>query len=135
MGKHFVFVYGTLKNMTRGKFVGEGHTVDSFYLFNGGFPLAVDPKEHDAGNNNRGYILGQLFEVDDHDMRHLDAYEGTEKDNNPETSFYFRREIPITVDGVEVTAWMYLGGEAKASIPNRKIITPDDQGFVEWPLK
>lgn len=139
--KYHVFVYGTLLNMHennarfgRGsKLVGEAETINNYFLFGGGFPLAMMP-DHKAvegmPDTAQGRIRGQMFEITKDVFLGLDAYEGF-----PE--FYERSEIPIkTADGLEFTAWMYHGsthaGSAATSIPSRPAMIPDDQGRVMW---
>lgn len=95
---HKVFVYGSLKIgysnhvVLRGAdYVGEDTTADpAWYMFSmGGFPGVV------RGDK---LITGEVYEVDDEGLSHLDALEGN-------GSFYTREVIPLKGGG---DAWMYV---------------------------
>lgn len=136
-----VFVYGTLKNMheknrwTHGgdgqfpRLVGEARTIPDFVLFDGGYPLAVlkDATEVLKMQKAFGKIKGQVFEVTEDQMVGLDSYEGY-------PDLYTRTEIPVEVSGLEdsVTAWIYVGNQAKQQIDHRAVMIPGPEGTVEW---
>lgn len=137
-----VFVYGTLKNMSRGKFLGKAVTRDKYVMFDGGFPLVTnidDPHLKLIPNGvNPGFVKGQAYLVNDEELQHLDNYEGADE-LNTEEGFYFRRQIPITVlDSVDhelpsdLRAWMYFGGTARFGIPSRSVMEPDVDGNLNW---
>lgn len=127
--KHFVFVYGTLKGMHRGRQIGPATTLNKYVMFDGGFPIVIptsDPDVSHIPDKAHGEVLGELHEVDDFNLHGLDNYEGY-----PE--FYDRLEVPVrTTEGIEATAWMYIGGTVKQSIPRRNVMLPDDRGMLSW---
>jgi gamma-glutamylcyclotransferase (GGCT)/AIG2-like uncharacterized protein YtfP len=138
INKHFTFVYGTLMGMEKRfhgvKKLGRAVTTDAFVLFNGGYPLAITPEDPEARDktNYHGRVIGEAYEVDAITMEDLDDYEGTNPAND-EKSFYYRKPVTVRLDdGVEIEAWMYLGGTSKASIPQRDPILPNELGEVSW---
>lgn len=122
---HFVFVYGTLKQRKDAhgiRIIGPAVTNSVYLLFDGGYPLAV---VDDAQSNMQGKIRGQLLEVSEEQLRHMDHYEG-------HPSFYERSETSVSCDGLDHEAFIYLGSGAKTSIPQRHVIVPDEKGELSW---
>ena len=104
MQTHKVFVYGSLKRgygnnnfLSDSKFVGEDVTKDNNYnLFSfGGFPGVI------KGGGEK--VLGELWEVDDDTLGHLDSLEGN-------GSFYQREIVPLE-SGEEAYMYITMGGE------------------------
>lgn len=128
--KHLVFVYGTLKGMHRfrsSKFLSVARTSDKYVLYNGGFPSCVN--ENSINEEYKGYVLGELHEVDDELLENLDAYEG-------HPSHFERKQITVIEDdGVNVNeteAWMYFGPDN--SYVHRDPIKPSND-IVSWPTE
>jgi gamma-glutamylcyclotransferase (GGCT)/AIG2-like uncharacterized protein YtfP len=106
MGKHYLFVYGTLK---RGEsrhwilhdfpFLGRARA-EGFVLYDlGPFPAMV------LGD---GVVYGEVYEVSDEALKALDFVEGS--------PFLYRRELIDVVfeDGVSLKAWAYVyNGDVK----------------------
>lgn len=100
VGKHYVFVYGTLRYGERlhdmlatAGYLGEYVTVACYYdmMDAGGFPVAV------TGGTFR--LRGEVYVVDDETLERLDWVERG----------YSR--LPISVDGLDTSVQMYLYGK------------------------
>lgn len=131
------FVYGTLKGMSYGKLLATGVTTDDFVMLDGGFPMVMvndDPALHDKAHIYSGNIRGELYEINEGELQHLDRYEGTSPDNDYDKSHYIRKEVTIRCDdGVELTAWMYFGAKGGHSqVPRRAVMVPDNKGELSW---
>lgn len=133
MGKHHVFVYGTLKGDCHGhgRFLGHATTHETYWLLGGGFPMVITQDAPEADKLPPSLltrVIGEVYEVDDNDMVYLDRYEGY-------PLHYERREISVTLsDGIELKPWMYVGGEhGRQQIPRRPVIGPDGAGNAKWP--
>lgn len=107
MPKHHVFVYGTLKDglsnhrlLKAAEFIGRGCTVQPYVMRDtGGFPVVFQEEQ-------KANVRGEIYEVDDHILGHLDSLEG-----HPQ--FFERREITVDIEdtGVQQTCWMYFGNQ------------------------
>lgn len=83
MGKHLVFVYGTLKSghtrqsaMREERYIGIAKTMPKYGMYQyGSYPAMVD-SELDGVTIGRA-IYGELYEVSDAGMMALDEIEGT----------------------------------------------------------
>lgn len=122
---HKVFVYGSLKmgfgNHSLLNGVGEAklcRTKDSMFEMGsmGGFP---------GVSSKGGYsIEGELYEVDDKVLGHLDMLEGN-------GHFYTRELVEVQDKEGEVEeAWMYLLPHAPDS--RRRVLTNEDTGTQTW---
>jgi gamma-glutamylcyclotransferase (GGCT)/AIG2-like uncharacterized protein YtfP len=101
-----LFTYGTLKRghdahdllveFGEGSFVKEAVTTPEYHLYDhGGMPgMVVDPALADGG------VHGEVYEVDDECLRHLDYYECVERG-------LFRREFVTLTDGTKAQAYLY----------------------------
>ena len=110
-GKHFLFVYGTLKRgfqwnqkylseRVGGKFVSPAVTIDKFPLFVGdsGVPYLVYGK-HENGKT----IKGELWEINELCLKGLDEYEGIGK------GYYSREKILVKLkDESKKEAFLYV---------------------------
>lgn len=99
--KHKVFVYGTLKQGFSNHFfcdgsqmLGRARTVKQYAMFESDYPLVY---KYEAVSR----IKGEVYEVDDADLRRMDGLEG-----HPE---YYRRELVDVVleTGEFFEAWLY----------------------------
>ncbi len=101
---HKIFVYGTLRKGARAYdwyLSGE----DTNYVG----PAAIRGDLHDMGSypavinadepRSEGIVLGDVFEVTDETLKHLDAYEGY--------PYLYQREVVNTRDGQEVQVYVY----------------------------
>lgn len=110
MGKHRVFVYGTLKRggyfhdaLEHSTFVGTGSTVDLFGLYDlGPYPCAV--------RKSISTLKGEVYEVDRDTFALLDRIE-----SYPE--LYTRAKVRVSGSFGKVTAWIYLLNEVHARLP------------------
>jgi len=98
MGKHLVFVYGTLKRgfsrssaLREQRYIGIARTEPKYGMFGyGGFPALVDETLAEAsGITAKTRIFGELYEVDDACMQELDKIEGTDR------GLFERRDIAL----------------------------------------
>jgi gamma-glutamylcyclotransferase (GGCT)/AIG2-like uncharacterized protein YtfP len=96
-----IFVYGTLRSghsnhnlLKDARNYGVGITVNKYamYLISG-YPYVNSCEP-------RYPITGELFGVDDRTLSVLDKLEGHPR-------YYERKEVSITVEGIQYTAWMY----------------------------
>lgn len=99
--KHYVFVYGTLRSGHSNHHLlkdahchGTGTTVENYsmYLISG-YPYVTSCEQ-------RYPIAGELYGLDDDTLSVLDKMEGHPR-------HYERREIAVTVEEKQYTAWMY----------------------------
>ena len=99
MGKHLIFVYGTLKRgFSRGsvlreqRYIGIARTEAKYGIFGyGGYPALVDDVLAEASGvvaSNR--IYGELYEVEDSCMQELDKIEKTD------IGLFERRDIALS---------------------------------------
>jgi gamma-glutamylcyclotransferase (GGCT)/AIG2-like uncharacterized protein YtfP len=108
-----LFVYGSLRSGFRNpayayltryfKLEGEAVVKGRFY-FNGKMPVAVP-------TTDEHYITGELYtirETSDFEwaISQLDDYEGLNVMPGEKPS-YCRKEVPVIINGKEVTAWIY----------------------------
>jgi gamma-glutamylcyclotransferase (GGCT)/AIG2-like uncharacterized protein YtfP len=98
MGKHLVFVYGTLKRgfsrshaLREQRYIGIARTQPQYAMYGyGGYPALVDQTLAEAsGVHAVNRIFGELYEVDDTCMIELDKIEGTDK------GLFERRDISL----------------------------------------
>jgi gamma-glutamylcyclotransferase (GGCT)/AIG2-like uncharacterized protein YtfP len=98
MGKHLVFVYGTLKRgfvrhhaLREQRYIGIARTEPKYGMFGyGGYPALVDETLAEAsGITAKTRIFGELYEVDDACMQELDKIEGTDR------GLFERRDIDL----------------------------------------
>lgn len=135
--EHLVFVYGTLRRgygnhrlLSGARVVGDGTTMDTFVMFDGGFPraatLAHASKARRHGRERTmplaGRVVGELYAVDDATLARLDALEGTPR-------LYRRETVRVKVGGIESNVSMYLIQPEHAG---GHVIQPDAHGRVEW---
>jgi gamma-glutamylaminecyclotransferase len=99
-----VFVYGTLKSgfhnnhyLSGARFLTKAVSKDNYQLVDGGIPYAV-PAEY--AQDDVYPIIGELWEVDDRTLSHLDALEG-----HPQ--WYRREEREFSTYVGELSAWIY----------------------------
>lgn len=136
-----VFVYGTLKSMSRGRLIGPASTIHKFFMFDGSYPVVWDGTypSHTlrpyAPFENKARVKGEAYYVSTREFQALDAYEGY-------PDLYIRDMIEVKVDlgGGESTiikAWMYLspkdGTGCYETLNRRKSIEPDELGYLQWP--
>lgn len=100
MGKHYVFVYGTLRRggvrampeLFPGAELAGGASVRGRLYDFGEYPgLLLD----EAGST----VAGEVYEVDEGTLRMLDDIEAP--------AYYSRRETEVSLGGVVVTCWVY----------------------------
>ena len=117
MGKHLIFVYGTLKRgfvrysaLREQRYIGIACTEPKYAMFGyGGFPALVDQTLAEASNvTAEKRIYGELFEVDDACVQELDKIEGTDR------GLFERRDValgPVTMTSLpsDEAVWNSLG--------------------------
>jgi gamma-glutamylcyclotransferase (GGCT)/AIG2-like uncharacterized protein YtfP len=100
MGKHLVFVYGTLRRGGAGamslrfpgtKFVAEARVGGGLYDM-GAYPGLL----HGESDSS---VVGEVYEVDEEILRELDDFEAS--------SHYLRRRVEISLGTDEKTCWVY----------------------------
>ena len=99
MGTHSIFVYGSLKRGHRhhrelrgARFVGERETAPAYRLLDfGDYPALA------RGDRS---IMGELFEVDDELLSHLDEFEGAD----------YRRALVELADASTAQAYFAVDG-------------------------
>lgn len=133
-----VFVYGTLKRgktnhrlLEKSKFIGEAYTVDCFNMYTVGFPVLM--KTATGGHS----VLGEVYEIDDNTLEHLDALESNGR-------MYEREQVPVVYADnvtdaydngvVENGVWVYIGKpEYWSHAPNLPAVTTlNVTGELEW---
>lgn len=100
--QHMVFVYGTLRRshgnhqlLESAHYYGVGTTLHNYSMYiTGGYPYV-------AGTEARYPIVGELYGIDDETLEKLDKMEG-------HPHYYTRKKIPVTIDGKQYDAWMYV---------------------------
>ncbi|MFA7691325.1 MAG: gamma-glutamylcyclotransferase [Candidatus Hydrogenedentes bacterium] len=98
---HKVFVYGTLKRGQRAElsqwgnaaFIGDGETQDKYTMYDGGFPTV-------SMDTPTGTIKGEVWEIDDEVLRHIDRYEGV-------GVLFDRFRVKVLIDGEVMECFMY----------------------------
>lgn len=128
-----VFVYGTLKRghgnnrLLEGcVFLGECVTLQTFKLYNVGFPVTFfQSKGHP--------VLGELYEIPDsiHDkvIGRLDALEGEGRMYRRETV----RVLPLGNTEPAIETFMYVGvPDYWEGIYEQQAKGPNDSGFLTW---
>ena len=129
MGRHLVFVYGTLRRggvrempglFPDSKFVGDASVGGSLYDF-GAYPGLL------LGESD-STVKGEVYEVGDEILNRLDDIEAS--------SFYRRKQVEVSVGGRGLTCWVY---EPDPNLyPDRVLITSGDWieyagTKTEWP--
>jgi gamma-glutamylcyclotransferase (GGCT)/AIG2-like uncharacterized protein YtfP len=115
MTTHKVFVYGTLKRghgnnvlileSENSMFLGSGTTNGNYFMTESGVPFAHKDVET-IPHAPLAPIRGEVFEVDDSTLFHLDCLEG-----HPD--WYKREVVTIDMDGeYQVDAWVYFNEES-----------------------
>jgi gamma-glutamylaminecyclotransferase len=108
---HLVFVYGTLRQshanhqlLKDSKYYGTGVTRGNYAMYiAGGYPYVVV-------SESRYPIVGELYAVGPETLARLDKMEG-------HPHYFNRREIPVTVEGCEYSAWMYIRSPQGVLVP------------------
>lgn len=100
MNKHFVFIYGTLRQGSAGsmstrfpnsKFIAEAKVNGSLYDL-GSYPgLLLD--------ESNATVVGEVYEVDDDLVNQLDEFEGS--------SNYVRKQVEVSFAGQKTNCWTY----------------------------
>ena len=98
---HLVFAYGTLRTshgnhqlLEGANFLGTGTTKYHYSLYLvGGYPYAISTEA-------RYPVVGELYAMDEEILKRVDKLEG-------HPCYYARSEVPVIVNDVEYTAWMY----------------------------
>ena len=105
-----VFVYGTLRKelgnhylLQDSVYLGTGVTAQQYLMLESSvghsIPYVVKPNE--ATKNHVSNIEGQLYEVDDLTLAHLDRLEG-------HPGWYKREYVDVVVDNDTIKAMMYM---------------------------
>lgn len=106
----YLFVYGTLQSgygnnclLKNSKKVSSAVTQDLMVLYHVGFPIM---RRKDILMSKAYSVLGELYEVDEYDLKRCDQLEG-------HPNWYERKIIPIVIsggekDGVVVKSFSYL---------------------------
>lgn len=104
-----LFVYGTLMSgfgnnilLRNEKLIGTGETVKQYAMYGSGIPFVNDTTEVST-------IKGELYEVKPSSMPSLDGLEG-------HPNWYKRKEIPVTVNNQEYTAWLYFNNDNRGKL-------------------
>ena len=99
-----LFAYGTLMSgygnnqyLRNQKLIGAGTTDEQYTMYASGIPFINE-------NKQTSQIHGELWEVEPKAMPYIDALEG-------HPNWYQRKQIPVTVDGVKYTAWLYFNDD------------------------
>lgn len=121
MGKHLVFVYGTLRRggvrampdiFPGSEFVGSASVRGQLYDF-GEYPGLL-PGESGSP------VAGEVYEVSEELLQKLDDIEAP--------AYYSRREVEVSLGGRSVTCWVY---EPDLKLyPSRTLITSGD--WIEY---
>lgn len=133
MGKHLVFVYGTLKGKDNNKYLKAGaFTTGKYVMFREGhsYPAVVPIEQAPDHADHLGHVKGELLEVDDDILAQMDSYEG-------HPGFFERKEINVrlfdpgshSVDPEGTLAWMYHGPKDVHEYWHP--VTPDG-GYLTW---
>ncbi|RUM61568.1 MAG: gamma-glutamylcyclotransferase [Persephonella sp.] len=107
-GKHYIFVYGTLRKgfgnhylLENAKFIGEGFTKEKYSLYATGIPYVV--------KKPLTKIKGELYEVDNLTLEEIDYLEG-------HPHFYERELIDVIVNNKIYKAWIYFYPEPRGHL-------------------
>lgn len=128
-----VFVYGTLKSghgnnrLLEGcTLLGEFVTLQTFSMFNAGFPVTFYKQRGHA-------VLGEVYEIPEDQLkdtiRRLDMLES-------EGSMYSRetvRALPLSDSSPAIETYMYVGmPRFWNNLPSDRFHTPNSSGFLQW---
>ena len=100
MGKHLVFVYGTLRRGGAGamhirfpgsKFIADAQVMGSLYDL-GAYPGLLL-------NESNSLVVGEVYEVDDETLKRLDDFEAS--------SSYRRKQVEISLGDGRLVCWTY----------------------------
>ena len=99
-----VFVYGTLRDgegnhrlLENSEFLRD-EVLIGFDMFNvGGFPAVIE---------GDGYVVGEVYEVDEQTLKSLHRLEGYMEDN-PDNSMYIPKDVDTDVDSIMIYLWNY----------------------------
>ena len=133
--KYFYLAYGSNLNVRQMKLrcptarvVGTAEIKDYELLFKGsqtGSYLTIEPKEG-------GIVPVAVWEVQEQDVRRLDAYEGFPK-------FYYKKDMEIRYKGIRtgrhrtVTAFVYIMHEDREiGIPSNRYISTCIEGYNDF---
>lgn len=121
MGKHFVFVYGTLRRggvrampelFPGAGFVGRGGVRGRLYDLGEHPGLLLD----ESGPP----VVGEVYEVDEETLGRLDGIEAT--------SYYWRKRVEVALEGRVTECWVYVYDPA--FYPSRALIDSGD--WIEY---
>lgn len=129
MGKHLVFVYGTLRRgglrampelFPGARFVGRASVGGSLYDF-GAYPGVVLGEPGPP-------VVGEVYEVDEEVLGKLDEIEAP--------SYYQRKQVEVSLGGREATCWVYEPDVER--YPQRTLIASGDwieyaRTKTDWP--
>jgi gamma-glutamylaminecyclotransferase len=119
VGKHLVFVYGSLKkgfhnhrllSSGQAKFLGDAQSIAPEYamLDLGSFPGLIEGTQR---------VTGELYEVDDHTFHRLDSLEG-----HPHMYTRYERRFRMEAgDRDALNAWVYIYNEGGYGFRSRLI--------------
>lgn len=143
MGKHLIFVYGTLKKgfvrhraLLDQSYIGIAKTEPKYGMYGyGGYPALVDKDlAEQSGLTAEKRLFGELYEVDDTCIQELDKIEGTDR------GLFERREISlgeITMTSLPTDEAVWIGLTRKVAQTyffKKKLSGAADCGFL-WTQK
>ena len=131
MGKHLVFVYGTLRRGGAGgmsvRFPGATFIADA-RVSGGLYDLGAYPGLILGGSGSS--VVGEVYEVDDELLNELDEFEAS--------SCYRREQVEITLGDGGRECWIYVP-ERHPENSQRTLITSGDwveyaKAKTDWPI-
>ena len=124
-----VFVYGTLKGMSKGKYLGTGVTNGLYVMWGEGFPRCIpvtDPRAQEYFDR-AAPVRGELYEVTESELEYLDDYEGA-------PHYYDAYEVSIIPDYGDrepIKALMYHSKNAWDYLLT-PVVKPSKDGTHNW---
>ena len=119
MGKHLVFVYGSLRRGGPGemsirfpnaKFIADAKVSGSLYDL-GAYPgLLLD--------KSNSLVVGEVYEVDDKLLSELDDFEAS--------SHYCRKQVEVSISDHSSTSWIYVPEGGPDFYSDRTLIISGD---------